>query len=77
MCQVLHIDTCYVCNRVEAYMECWHINISVGSLQLPFGCEDFSVVEHIFLNAIIKSSSPLSHSCVLLYCLVECSGTMI
>ena len=47
MCQVVHVDTCCVCDRVEAYMECWHINISVCSLWLPFGCEHFSVVEHV------------------------------
>ena len=47
MCQVVHIDACYVYDRVEAYMECWHTDISVCSLWLPVGCVYFSVAEHI------------------------------
>ena len=47
MCQVVHIDTCCVCGRVEAYMECLLTRIFVCILWLPFGYEHFSVLEHV------------------------------
>ena len=47
MCLVEHGGICCAYDRVKVYMECWHTDVSVYNLWLPFGCVHFSVAEHV------------------------------
>ena len=47
MYQVEYEDICCDYDRVEVDMECWHTDISVYNLWLPFDCVHFSVAEEV------------------------------